>query len=59
MAEGRSRTDPTLVMAIGGLLGGLIGFVIWMVTETFVFLPVFAAAGLVSGIAIAESLRRR
>ena len=59
MAERRSRIDPTLVTAIGGLAGGLGGLVIWMVTETFVFLPIFAAAGLVAGMAIAESVRRR
>lgn len=59
MAERRPRIDPTLAMAIGGLAGGLSGFVIWMVTETFVFLPVFATAGLVAGMAIAESVRRR
>lgn len=59
MAVRRSGMDPTLVTVIGGLGGGLLGFVIWMVTETFVFLPVFLAAGLVTGISIAESLRRR
>jgi hypothetical protein len=51
--------DPVTLMAISGVLGGVVGFVIWMVTDTFVFLPVFLAASLVTGISIAESRRRK
>ena len=49
MAVRRSGIDLTLVMAIGGRERVFLGFVIWMVTEAFVFLPVFLAAGLVRG----------
>lgn len=49
------RVDPVVLMSIGGVLGGLAGFAIWMVTDTFVFLPVFLAAGLVTGMSIAQS----
>jgi hypothetical protein len=51
--------DPVMLMAISGVLGGVVGFAIWMVTDAFVFLPVFLAAGLVTGISIAESRRRK
>jgi hypothetical protein len=58
MPESRRHIDPIMLMAMAGILGGLVGFAIWMWTETFVFLPVFLAAGLVAGIAVAESRRR-
>lgn len=45
-------------MVISGLSAGVVGFVIWMVTDVFVFLPVFLAAGLVAGIALADSRRK-
>jgi hypothetical protein len=45
-------------MAVGGLGGGLAGFVVWMLTDAFVFLPAFLGVGLVTGIAFAESRSR-
>lgn len=33
------------------LSGALVGFIIWMVTDMFVFLPVFIGAGLTVGLA--------
>lgn len=59
VAQGRRRMDPVAMMMISGMLGGVVGFTIWMVTEAFVFLPVFLAAGLVSGISIAEARHRK
>jgi hypothetical protein len=59
VADVRRGMDPIKLMAISGVLGGLAGFVIWMLTETFVFLPVFLTAGLVTGVAIADSRRER
>lgn len=56
MAE-RRHIDPLLVMTLGGLLGGLTGFALWITTDTFIFLPVFLAIGLVTGISIAETRR--
>ncbi|MDH3249466.1 MAG: hypothetical protein OEQ47_10915 [Acidimicrobiia bacterium] len=59
MAETRRHVDPLLVMTLGGATGGLTGFALWMTTDIFVFLPVFLAIGLVTGISIAESRRAR
>ncbi len=59
MAETQRHMDPLLVMTLGGVLGGLTGFALWMTTDVFVFLPVFLAIGLVTGISIAESRRKR
>lgn len=38
-------------MAASMLLGALVGFIIWMITEKLVFLPVFIGAGLTIGLA--------
>lgn len=59
MAETQRHMDPLLVMTLGGVLGGLAGFALWMTTDVFVFLPVFLAIGLVTGISIVESRRKR
>ena len=59
MPDTQRRIDPIIVMSLGGVLGGLTGFALWMATETFVFLPVFLAVGLVTGISIVETRRRR
>lgn len=59
MAEARRHIDPLLAMTLGGATGGLTGFALWLTTEAFVFLPVLLAIGLVTGMAIAESRRKR
>ena len=58
MVSSRQPVNPFSLIAGSGVLGGVVGFGIWMVTDSFVFLPVFLAASLVAGIAIAESRRR-
>lgn len=40
------------VLAAAMLIGALTGFALWMVTDTFVFLPVFIGAGLAVGLAL-------
>ena len=47
----RDNISPT-VLAVSMLSGALVGFVIWMVTGSFVFLPVFIGVGLTFGLAI-------
>lgn len=47
----RKENLSPAVMAASMLLGALVGFIIWMITETFVFLPVFIGAGLTIGLA--------
>lgn len=54
----RRNVDSTVIMAIAGILGGIVGFVIWITADAFVFLPVFLAAGIVTGVAIAEARDR-
>lgn len=44
-----------LPMAIAMGAGAIVGFVIWMATDLFVFLPVFIAAGLPIGLAAAQN----
>ncbi len=53
------RRGPVTLIAVSGLLAGVVGFVIWMVTDVFVFLPVFLAVGLVTGIALADGQRKQ
>lgn len=40
------------ILAVAMLIGALTGFALWMVTETFVFLPVFIGAGLAFGLVL-------
>lgn len=46
----RDNVSPT-ALAISMLSGAVVGFIIWMVTDIFVFLPVFIGAGLTVGLA--------
>jgi hypothetical protein len=39
-------------LAIGLLIGAALGVVLWLTTDTFVFFPVFAGAGLSIGLAL-------
>lgn len=40
-----------LPIAVGMALGGLVGFALWIATDTFVFLPAFLGVGLALGMA--------
>jgi F0F1-type ATP synthase assembly protein I len=46
----RDNISPT-ALAVSMVSGALVGFIIWMVTDMFVFLPVFIGAGLTVGLA--------
>lgn len=37
-------------MAAGMLIGALIGFALWIATDTFVFMPAFLGVGLAFGL---------
>jgi hypothetical protein len=44
-------------MAVGMILGALIGFVLWMATDIFVFMPAFLGVGLTLALVI-DGVRR-
>ena len=46
-----------LPMAAGMLMGALVGFVLWLATDAFVFLPVCSGAGLALGLILAGTPR--
>lgn len=51
MAEQGNRTELSpMGFASGMLLGAVIGFALWMATETFVFFPAFLGVGVVFGV---------
>lgn len=43
----------------GMILGALVGFALWMATDTFVFFPAFLGMGLVFGLIFDAARRRR
>lgn len=47
------QNDPgfrPMPMAVGMLTGALIGFALWITTDTFVFMPAFLGVGLALGL---------
>jgi len=48
-----------VAMAIGMIAGALIGFVLWIATDTFALFPAFLGVGLVLGIALQSTMERR
>lgn len=53
MNEPRPDLRP-LPMAVGMALGGLIGFALWIATDTYVFLPAFLGMGVALGLAFGQ-----
>lgn len=47
-----------VAFAAGMILGALVGFAIWMATDTFVFFPAFLGVGVVFGL-IFDTARKR
>jgi hypothetical protein len=45
--------------AAGMILGALVGFALWMATDTFVFFPAFLGMGVVFGLIFDAARRRR
>lgn len=45
--------------AAGMILGALVGFALWMATDTFVFFPVFLGVGVVFGLVFDAARKRR
>jgi len=54
----REKDYQDLGTSLGLLCGGILGVVIWIATESFVFFPVFAGGGLAAGVAIGESRKK-
>ena len=54
VAAGQDQGAPVsaVAMAIGTIAGALIGFVLWIATDTFALLPAFLGVGLVLGMAL-------
>ncbi len=48
-----------LPLAVGMLIGGVTGFLIWTATDTFALFPAFLGIGLVLGIALSEAASKR
>lgn len=48
MADQQQELSPG-AFALGMLMGAVIGFALWMGTDTFVFFPVFLGVGVVFG----------
>lgn len=46
-------------MAAGMITGALIGFVLWIATDTFALFPAFLGVGLVLGIVLQAAVDRR
>lgn len=42
-------------MAVGMLLGAVVGFALWIATDTFVFLPAFLGVGLAIGLVLGSA----
>lgn len=53
-----ARGPGALPMAVGMIIGALSGFALWIVTDTFVFLPAFLGVGLALGLAF-DAVRER
>ena len=48
-----------VAMAIGMIAGALIGFVLWIATDTFALFPAFLGVGLVLGMVLQSTMERR
>lgn len=56
MATSDRRTElRPLPLAAGMLLGGLIGFAIWIATDTFALFPAFLGIGLALGLVFSQA----
>jgi len=58
-SEERISRMTSLGMSIGMLFGAILGVVVWISTEEFVFWVIFMGGGMVSGLAIGRSLAER
>lgn len=58
-STGKERELSAGAFAAGMILGSLVGFALWMATDTFVFLPAFLGMGVVFGLIFDAARRRR
>jgi len=54
-SEDRGPEVRPLPLAIGMLLGGLTGFLIWITTDTFALFPAFLGIGFVLGLVFSNA----
>ena len=56
MSDGDHKQDLRPVpLAAGMLLGGIVGFAIWMATDTFALFPAFLGIGVVLGLVFSRA----
>ena len=57
----QDQNSPLSVIAsaIGMMVGALIGFVLWIATDTFALFPAFLGVGLVLGMVLQSAVERR
>ncbi|MGB5169512.1 MAG: hypothetical protein WBN35_08020 [Acidimicrobiia bacterium] len=54
----RESAPSAFAMAIGMVGGALIGFVLWIATDTFALFPAFLGVGLVLGMVLQSAIER-
>jgi hypothetical protein len=59
MADRNGDRLQPLPFAVGMLIGGVTGFLIWMATDTFALFPAFLGIGVGLGIVLSEAAGRR
>lgn len=59
MSDGSGPQLKPVPFAAGMLIGAVVGFAIWMATDTFALFPAFLGVGLVLGIVLSEASDRR
>jgi hypothetical protein len=58
-ADGSGAQVRPLPFAMGMMIGGLTGFLIWIATDTFALFPAFLGIGVVLGLVLSQAAERR
>jgi len=57
--QDQNSSLSVIASAIGMIMGALIGFVLWIATDTFALFPAFLGVGLVLGMVLQSAVERR